>query len=60
METALVMSSSVTADPSGLLAVMMTDTPPRMSRPWVIFSPSGVKPMTQNTRITARANSVPA
>ena len=60
MATAESMSASVTAAPSGLLAVMMTETPPWMSRPWVIFWSTGVKPTTQTTSTTSSTSRVPA
>ena len=60
MVVAVAMSSADGADPSGLLAVMMTDTPPRMSSPWVIFSPTGVNAMTHATRTASSTTSVDA
>ncbi len=56
--TAEARSSCVTALPSGLLAVIVTETPPWMSRPWVIFSLSGQNPITHATRIASSTTSV--
>jgi hypothetical protein len=39
---------------------MMTDTPPRMSSPWVIFSPTGVNAMTHATSTAKSTTSVDA
>ena len=55
---AVAMSSELGVPPSEVVAVMMTETPPRMSRPCVIFSPRGVKPKTQTPSATSRTTSV--
>ncbi len=60
MAVAVAMSSAVGAVPSVLEAFMMTDTPPWMSSPWVILSPTGVKPITHTTSTTQRITRVEA
>ena len=57
--TAESMSASVTALPSGLLAVMMTETPPWISKPWVIFWSRGVNPTTHTANTTRSTTRVP-
>ncbi len=46
------MSSGVMAVPSSVLAVSTTDRPPRMSRPWLIFSEGGVNSTAETTTST--------
>lgn len=55
---AVAMSSELGVDPSALFAAMMTETPPCMSRPCVMRSPSGVKPTAAATSTTASTTRV--
>ena len=59
MLLAVSMSDEDTVEPSDLLAVRITDTPPWMSRPCVMRWERGVKPMMHTTQRTAMAMSVP-
>ena len=62
MDVAVCMSSLVGWVPSDLEAERMTETPPWMSRPWVIFSPTGVKATAhaaQSASITTSAPTCP-
>ena len=58
MVVAVAMSLALGVEPSEVDARMITDTPPLISRPWVIFSFTGVKPITETTRTTKRTTRV--
>ena len=58
MVLALFISSAVGAEPSCLEAVRITETPPWMSRPVVMRSPSGVKQNAHAKQTTAVTTSV--